>query len=239
MSNLKEILHQLSYILYPKRCFFCNEIINVEDELCAACTAVPEEEYRISGPRCKSCGVNKNLCKCKSKSMFYSDIIAPYYYINPVNGAVKQYKFNGKKEKAARFAAEIHCKLRESYPDMPFDGVCYVPQTGAEMRERGYNQAERLAQEFCTQTGLIKLNALVKLYDTHRQRDLPAAARSGNVMGVFDVAGTKNVHEMNILLVDDIKTTGSTLNECAKMLMIHGANTVTAAVYAIAKAGNK
>jgi len=165
--------------------------------------------------------------------MFYSDMIVPYYYTGPAYKAVRLYKFNDKREKALEFAGCMLERIEELYPDRPFDRICYVPQTKNEMRDRGYNQAEYLARKLSGAAGIETLDALVKLYDTKRQHDLPSDDRSGNVMGVFDVIC--DVEGLNILLADDVKTTGATLNECAKMLMISGANTVTAAVYAVTK----
>jgi ComF family protein len=231
----KETLRALWCILFPRRCFFCNAVTAVEDRLCRECAAVPEEEYVVAEPRCKHCGAAQKSCPCGGKAMFFSDVLSPYYYVQPAFSAVRQFKFHGKREKAAQMAEDMAKRILDCFPDRPFDCICYVPQTEDEMRKRGYNQSQLLAQELSEQTGIPSCDALVKLYDTKRQQTLSSTARSGNVLGVFDVRRPGAVFEKNVLLVDDIKTTGTTLNECAKMLRIYGANTVIAAVFALTK----
>lgn len=124
-------------------------------------------------------------------------------------------------------------RIRDNFPDLPFDLICYIPQTKNEMHQRGYNQTELLAERLGELLEIKLSHALVKLYDTTKQQSLSSTARSGNIHGVFDIVEPDEIYQQNILLIDDIKTTGSTLNECAKMLRIYEANTVTAAVFAL------
>lgn len=230
---MKDFLHALWCILFPRRCFFCNTVTAVENKLCGECAAIPQEEYTVTEPRCTHCGAGKTRCPCGGKAMFFSDVLAPYYYVQPVYNAVRQFKFHGKREKAAQMAEDMAKRILECFPDKPFDCICYIPQTKKEMQSRGYNQSRLLAEELGKQTGIPLCDTIIKLYDTARQQTLSSAARSGNVLGVFDITSPDEIFEKNILLIDDIKTTGATLNECAKMLRIYGANTVIAAVFAL------
>lgn len=171
--------------------------------------------------------------------MFYNDIITPYYYeAEPMNTVIK-YKFKYRREIAGFMAGKIAEKLDSIYPEGFFDCICFVPQTKDEMSKRGFNQAQLLASELSEIMETEIHCSIAKLYDTKRQHDLSSTERSGNVFGVFDITESEKITDKKILLVDDIKTTGATLNECAKMLKIRGAYSVTGAVFAIPRKGGR
>ena len=93
-----------------------------------------------------------------------------------------------------------------------------------------------LANELSKRLNLPVRNYLVKLYDTKQQHTLKESLRSGNVLGIFDVDEKEYSPEgKTVLLCDDVKTTGATLNECAKMLKLHGAKDVKCVTATITK----
>jgi predicted amidophosphoribosyltransferase len=99
------------------------------------------------------------------------------------------------------------------------------------LRERGFNQSAEIARAVSRQTGIpLALASLVRTRPTPPQAALPLKERAGNVRGAFecgaDLAGRR------VLLVDDVMTSGATLRECARVLKLHGAATITVAVVA-------
>ena len=126
--------------------------------------------------------------------------------------------------------------VKEQYGEKKFDIITFVPFSKAEKHDRDFNQSELLAKRLGEELCLPCREMLVKLYDVPRQHTLPGTKRRGNVFGIFATAEEFSYLDgKTILLADDIKTTGSTLSECAKMLKIAGAKEVCAVTAAIAK----
>lgn len=114
--------------------------------------------------------------------------------------------------------------------------VCPLPIHRARKRERGYNQAERIACGLCEQTGLAMMPEGVVVRTHHRQSQttLSDVERRANVAGIFAVVKPELVFDTRIVLIDDVLTTGSTLNSCATALIEAGARRVDVATLCIA-----
>ena len=104
------------------------------------------------------------------------------------------------------------------------DAVVPVPLHAARERSRGFNQARELAQHL----SLPVLDALVRTRNTSAQADLPKARRDANVRGAFALTRGVDVDGLVLVLVDDVSTTGATLNACAEPLLDAGAREVRA-----------
>ena len=129
----------------------------------------------------------------------------------------------------------IASSVSRNFNDVDFDVITFIPQTEKEKENRGYNQCEMLASAVAQTMNLPCKPLLRKLYETDRQHNLLKVERSGNIFGVFDVCDKASVEDKNILIIDDIKTSGATLNECAKMLVLNNAKSVYCAVIAVAE----
>lgn len=163
--------------------------------------------------------------------MHYDSVNAAFYYTDSIKKLIHRMKFDDGCE-LCEFMADMMYQRYKTL-NSSFDMICYVPQTEAELQERGFNQSKLLAELLSIKCRLPVVPALTKIYETEHQRSLRALERSGNVFGVFDIADREAIKDKSILLVDDIKTGGATLNECAKMLKIYDAGTVTALVFAV------
>ena len=106
------------------------------------------------------------------------------------------------------------------------DAIIPIPLHRRRLRQRGFNQAELLAGVIGRYYELPVINALERIKDTHPQFDLSGEARRINVHGAFKVSDSRSVYNRRLLLFDDIYTTGSTLTESSKALMIAGARRV-------------
>lgn len=207
-------------LLYPQRCRYCNNVIDIRREMCHTCENTLQ---RIEGEICKLCGKNVDDCDCGHKKHFYKYVCAPFYYEGAASRSIWSLKFRKITKLSKPLAEDMAECFNHHYKGYDFDLCTFVPSAKADLKRRGFNQAELLARDFCEITGLKCEDLLVKKFSTESQHNLTGAERSGNLLGAIDLKDDINIENMRILLIDDIKTTGSTLNECAKMLLIGGA----------------
>lgn len=216
---------------FPQRCKYCCKVIDLRKEICLKCE---NNLQRISGEICYKCGVEKELCICRSKSNFYKSVIAPFYYDGAIHYTIWQLKFRGRRELSKVIAEDMAKCFFEHYSEYSFDYCTFVPSHISSLKERGYNHAELIANDLSGIIDVECVDLLEKLYKTKPQHLLTEIERTGNLTGVFAVKSDVDIHNKRILLCDDIKTTGSTLNECAKTLLIGGAAEVLCITGAIA-----
>ena len=138
---------------------------------------------------------------------------------------VHAFKFRGQSSLAKPLAG----RLSRSYEnhDLEVDVIVPVPLTGARRRSRGYNQALLLARDVSQATGVPLMEALRRTGSNPPQaQSASAEERRRNVIGVFAIASGREVVERRVLLIDDVATTGATLNACASELLKAGASEV-------------
>ena len=220
----KEWLSRLLSILYPPRCICCGAVLPAGETLCETCS---EHIARIEAPVCLLCGQSLQDCGRKDPKTAYQAVTAPFYYEGAIREGIHRFKFRDRPQYAAYFAQEMAESIHTNLPGVVFDRVTCVPMRAAKEKERGYNQSALLAQEL---SKLLDTPAdcrlLCKCADTPAQHELKRDERKGNVFGVFEVAKPELAEGKTILLCDDIKTTGATLEECARMLRLAGAKEV-------------
>jgi ComF family protein len=230
--NKSELYDRILCVFFPRRCKYCGEVIKPSQRLCDKCQ---KNLPRIEAPVCFKCGKSKNDCNCKGKSAYYDRITAPFYYTGAIEKAVNRLKFQHRDFLCEAYAEDMADCVRENYENTFYDFVCCVPFSKRDIKKRPFNQSELLAKHLAEKLGVEYRDALVRLYDSGVQHRLGAGLRTGNVFGVYDVNGNVSVEGRSVLLVDDIRTTGATLNECAKMLKIHGAANVDCVTFAVSK----
>lgn len=216
-------------IIFPDRCAFCGKVIPFRREVCEACR---QSVSAIQPPKCLFCGAAESTCRCRKKQNFYDAITAVFKYEGKAKNGILRWKYKNAVISTTFFAKAISAVVRRDFAGIHFDLITFVPQTKKETAERGYNQGEILAGEVGRFLNIPSAPLLVKIAETERQHDLPLHRRSGNIFGVFDCANEKEIEGKTILLVDDIRTTGYTINECAKILQLYGAAAVYCAVIA-------
>lgn len=220
--NRHSFWYKASCILFPERCAVCGEVIVAGERYCPKCNT---PSLRIEEPRCLYCGSGKKRCICKRRKNAYDAVVSVFYYTDRVREHFPLFKRRERYGAAETFAEEM-AKLVREY-SWKTDVITYVPSHKNTMEERGFNPARLLAEALGKELSLPVEALLQKLYDTKPQKDLSHIARSGNLLGAFDVISLpQNLH--SVLLVDDITTTGGTLDECAKMLKIYGVEEVYA-----------
>jgi ComF family protein len=211
-------------LLYPPICGVCGR---PGAFVCSGCLdAVP----RTHGIRCDVCWrpMRGERCHaCMSRPLALEMVRAPFRYEADVRHMVRAFKFGGQSSLAPILGAQ----LSEAYEDHRFDVdlIVPVPLTGARKRWRGYNQALLLARELGRLQQLPVVEAMRRRGGTTPQAESTGIEqRYQNVQGVFSVAKPDAVRGQRVLLIDDVTTTGATLNACATELLDAGASAVLA-----------
>lgn len=218
-------------ILFPARCAICGKVILAKSEVCDECR---HSVTAIQPPKCLFCGAAESKCRCRKRRKYYDAITAVFEYSGKVRNGILRWKYKNAVDSTVFFAKALAAVVRRDFGNIRFDFVTFVPQTKKETAERGYNQGEILADEVGRFLNIPIAPLLVKIAETRRQHDLPLYRRSGNVFGVFDCMCGKEIKGKTVLLVDDIHTSGNTINECAKILHLYGASAVYCVVIAVA-----
>jgi ComF family protein len=140
-----------------------------------------------------------------------------------VRSAIHRFKYGGKGGYAKYFGYEM--ARFADYSDVPFvDFVVPVPIHRKRMLTRGYNQCELLAEVFAKERDEVCINLLERVKNTRPQSGLKKSQREQNIKGAFALSDIGiDIKGKNIMVIDDIFTTGSTMDECAKVLKKHGA----------------
>jgi len=225
MSLVSQILN----LFFPARCPVCNEIGQRQMHLCDNCA---ENIGRITD-RCLGCGNPRTSCSC-SKHKFTLFLASPFIYENKLRESIHRFKFRSETDLAKFFGAETANIVAKEFGNVKFDTVTCVPQTKRKRRKRGYNQSALLAKEIAKQLRLhYDELLLIKTRETADQHSLKGKERIKNLKDAFAADNPESVKGKTILLCDDIKTTGATLNECRKTLLKAGAKEVYCTTIAV------
>ncbi|HEU5178951.1 MAG TPA: ComF family protein [Burkholderiales bacterium] len=195
-------------------CYLCRGA--AQDLLCSACDA---DLPRLAGPRCPRCALDSprgELCgRCLAEPPQYDATVAALAYEFPADALVHALKFRGELA-LAEYLAGI---LGRCLADAHVDSVIAVPLSAGRLRDRGYNQSVEIARALYPKK--LDLELCVRERDTPAQMDLPYAERRRNVRGAFRC--TRAILGGSVAVVDDVMTTGETLNEVASVLKKAGA----------------
>lgn len=221
-----DVLNTVINSLYPRRCVLCDKVIEHNRFLCSDCMYVPKH---ITNDACFKCGVRKSKCRCKTVRYHFKAVVAPFWYEDKIRDAFLKFKFNDATEYVDYFAGEMVKVIKRIYDNILFDAIAYVPTTKKQLHSRGYNQCEILANKISDLISVpVEHKALKKLFDNQTQHTLTREERVQNVRNAY--ASGCDLTGKTVLLIDDIKSSGATLNECAKQLLLGGADTVYCAV---------
>ncbi len=209
--------------LFPNKCISCGEIIDRDDFFCEYCYEKLErvDFFKI----CTRCGLKKKECECKYRVFHFSGSIAPFINEDIAQNAMYRFKFAEIWSGSKFFAFEMAKAVKTVYNDINFDLITFVPMHFIKRLKRGFNQSEVLAKKLSEILG-IKLceNLLSVKYSRKVQHDMSFKERFSNVKGKYSY--NHNIAGKTVLLVDDIKTSGATLDACAKQLLLAGADNV-------------
>ena len=212
------ILDRIYNLLFPPKCVLCKKVLkNEETDLCHSC--------RQDAPV---------FTKEKIRFSFVARWTAVWYYKENVRKSLLRYKFYQHRSYVSCYGRFLAMKLQD--PKFAnFDVLTWVPVSRLRRFRRGFDQVELLAKEVSSQLGIPAVKTLHKIRHTPPQSGFRSAAqRRANVLGAYRVCDTDAVWGKKVLLLDDIITTGATVSECARMLILAGAEEIRCAAIAVA-----
>ena len=221
--------------LYPPACIACKVMLPVNMGnfyICERCEPLFE---RAQLPFCKKCGQkleseDENCASCFGKSFYFESNVSVFVYDELMRDLLHDMKFRNKKRIATGLGL-----LFAKYIEIPNEDyiLTWLPMHPKKQKERGFNQAEVMAKEIAKALGVTCRNIIRRVIDTPAQSGLHPKLRQENVKGVFEIIKGLSVQGASIVIIDDIFTTGASVNECAKVLKEGGAKKIYAKTLAI------
>ena len=216
-------------LLFPRRCPVCGEIVMPKGQrICPPC--VKQLDF-VREPRCMKCGrsideeASRYCHSCETRERHFERNLALLFYDDKMRRAMAAVKYHHKKEYLAPLGHLLALKFSEELCRFGADCLLPVPLHSARRRARGFNQAEELALELAREIELpLYTDVLLREKKTVAQKSLGADARIRNLTAAFR-AEAERIRERKIrrvILVDDIYTTGSTLEACSRVLRAAG-----------------
>lgn len=207
MNKILKVKEEILNLIYPPICGICGKIHS--KSLCNKCEIELKKQSESQ--------IIKGGIEIEDK--YFNELMYIFKYEGQIRKLILDYKFN---EKSYIYLAFVNFLLKnkkifeniESY-----DTIIPVPISKKRLNKRGYNQSLLIAKEIAEQTKLELLNnCLIKTKNIIEQSKLSKEERIQNIKGVYAIKNRKLIQNKKILLIDDIYTTGSTVNECSKIL---------------------
>lgn len=224
--------HHLTNMVLPASCALCGS--GCTDILCNDCQTRHLTD-RVG--RCLRCAIDLagpgSVCgRCMTTPPAFDATCAATDYLPPVDLLVLRLKFGAQLPLAAAFAAALLKRLKQQRLD-DCDLVVPVPLSAERLAARGFNQALEIARPLARALGLpLAGQACVRVRDTAPQSLLAPTERQGNMRGAFAVRERSAIRGRRVLVIDDVMTTGHTLDSFAACLKRHGATRVVNGVFA-------
>jgi ComF family protein len=203
---------------YPPCCLLCKAYLEKSAELvCRHCWA--------SFPRLAQSCVPANILL--PAPVWFETSLALFQFSDSIQQLIHYFKYRGFKRLGTEFGRQLALLYNDTLPFTEVDALLPIPLHRVRLRERGYNQSALLAQACAEKTGWpVWSDVVSRTRYTQPQVKMSHDARKRNVMDAFSVQKPDRVHNAHLVLVDDVLTTGSTLNECARALRIAGAQRI-------------
>ena len=217
-------------LFFPGRCAVCDEVLSSpKDGICSECRKLLQY---IEEPRCMKCGKGlmsseQEYCfDCGKEERSYICGFPLLNYVSPVRESLARMKYDGRQEYAEFYGRELALYFKERFGRLGIDALVPVPVSSKRRRERGYNQAELIADVLSRYVGIpVDKTLLTRSVDTDPQKKLLRQERARNLMKALKTGRSDNIPE-SILLVDDIYTTGATIEACSRTAMQGGVKRV-------------
>lgn len=216
-------------LIYPPLCCLCRERLSNHNLffLCGECAG--KIEY-VRKPVCSVCGLpgTRGRCgECDGKNYSFTRARASCLYSGSAAEVVKLFKY-GKNLWLSKTVEKILGEGLDEKPELSSaDVIVPVPLARAREKERGFNQSEILSRAAGRKLEKkVSVKNLIRFKNTPPQTSLPADERRKNISGIFRVKDRREFSGREVLLIDDVFTTGSTANECSKELLSAGARRV-------------
>ena len=211
-------------LIFPRRCAVCDTVLPWgEKEICKECKV--KMEY-LEGSTCFKCGkpvkYDEEYCyDCQTREHYFicGGAVFSYEYIRL---SLYRFKYSGRREYAGFYGRQMACRMEEKRKQWMPDALIPVPLHKKKMKKRGYNQAELIAKELGKYWGVpVITNLVVRCKNTRPMKEIIGTDRQNNLKKAFKL-GTNDVKLNTIIIIDDIYTTGSTIDAVSKLCLEAG-----------------
>ena len=211
------MLQKLLELIFPRKCVLCQELLKKDEEnICPLCIRNLE-----------------SFSSSRYKLKYITKWTALWHYENHVRQSIIRYKFSNRPSYGSVYGTYLTEKILQE--GITFDMITSVPLSKKRMWKRGYDHTRIIAEQIAVLTAVPYAATLVKSRHTKPQSLLRTAAeRRANILGSYTALSRETIQGKNILLIDDVVTTGATVSECARVLLTMGAKTVSCAAVASA-----
>ena len=235
---MKKIVEQASSILYPSICLHCEAQGKMGIDLCIHC----HKKLPWITNACKRCALplttesSFGCGACNNRKLFFDQAFVPFLNDEFIRECIHQFKFNNRLNHGKLLATLLLNKIKEGHFTIP-NVLLPVPLYRNRIKQRGFNQALEIARivnkEFnCS----VSTKDIRRVRNTKAQMELPATKRHTNVKNAFQLTTYKaKFKDKHVAIIDDVMTTGSTVNEVAKCLRDVNARRID--VWCIARTG--
>lgn len=230
-------MRNLLQLIYPRRCPLCDDILEFPRQ--AACPNCLRHVRFVSDDHCMTCGkqlsdnASEYCLDCESGRHVYDKGRMLWVYEDAVKESIYRFKYTGRKAYAQKYAQIIEQELGDFVEKCQADGIIPVPLHFYRQQKRGYNQAALIARALGKRYEIPVYDRLVsRVKNTKPQKRLDLLERQNNLKKAFKIR--KNDVKLNtIILIDDIYTTGSTIDAISEVLR----NAGVAHIYFVTLAG--
>lgn len=227
MKLLKELTKPWLAFLYPPKCALCTkELTRQEKGICRHCY---ESRHMILDSYCHKCGKNINTddeycCDCQRKEHEFEQGHGLFPY-NEIKDAVLKMKYQKQKWRAVELARLMAWLYEAEIRQWQIEAVTCVPQDFLSLGEKGYNPPAEIAAELAKQWNLPVLKQALQAHHKHKsQKKLSIPERKSNLAGVFSCK--QPIKFRKVLIIDDVYTTGATIDTCSRLLKHSGVEKV-------------
>lgn len=230
------LLKGLKDLIYPNCCLACKKRIETTQGQGSICLGCWEKVEKNLPPFCARCGrhldaiaIEKNTCShCAGEKFYFDRAFSPCIYTGVIKELIHEFKYNGKDYLGKPLGSMMNTFIRDySLPIEHLDFIIPIPLHKSRQREREFNQAQLLSKQVANEFNKSMLcDILIRNKPAKTQTELTKSERRQNVEMGFLVTKPDLIKDANLLLIDDILTTGATSNEAAKSLKSAGAKIV-------------
>lgn len=227
MNYMKKTGEGVLDLLYPHTCPFCGKVS--KEAVCSTCVA---KVVYIREPRCKKCGkpIRKETMEycldCAHTYHYYDRGYALWLHREPVSTSIYQFKYHNRRIYGRFYAEELAKVYGNTLQRWNIQTIIPIPLSKKRRRQRGFNQAEVVANHLGKLLNIpVDSRHLARVRDTSPQKKLDPAKRRENIKKAFVWRGNSQI-KGPVLLVDDIYTTGNTIDSAARVLKRAGAGKV-------------
>ena len=234
-------LNSIHFRVLPLDCLYCGGHASGQIALCPAC----QQNLQYNHFACKTCAEplpsmagnhSAQQCgKCLKKRPHFDYVISPYLYEPPISTLISRFKYHADLGAGNILATLLAGYLQKYVVELP-DCIIPVPLHPSRLRQRGFNQSLELSRPLAKQLSIPLLNDIcTRQRKTDSQKGLNEKQRQKNIRGAFSMG--KPLPYQRIAIVDDVMTTGNTVNELAKTLRLAGAKNIQ--IWSVCRASNK